>query len=552
MKKIAIAILMLTDLLIGSALAIAAPRTLVFTLSDQHSYYQYLENFIRSKRVLEQQFLKENPDGKVIVDITGDFSGVNEWTAREKGLVGQLGYDALALLSSGGETYNIGFGNHEGLDRGGEKGNQLFLQQSEQLLKTLSQNAGEPVYLIGSNFELSPAAAKLIRPYRDVIAPTGERQRYIGGLFDNFYAKTSKAAIKIFGPQIPLLDQMKTQIELAARDGIKTVYFMMHEDHVQLAKRLEELFLWMASRPEFAQIQIPVVYAAHSHKIAKIKVGDTWIINSGSHWQYTAVTLDENGRLVESQFMNFADQERVGQTAELSAIEEKVITKVRDFLNSATETKTPPRRAMQANFLETKFDLKAGRAELGNLICDALKYYGVDEAAKLANEKPVSNTFGFLFSSTYRREVPLQGAATQQDFYSMFPFAHMPVRILELPGSAIQKIYAGIRRKRLSTDQDYSPQLSSNLRESENFQLEEKINDVWIPLDAHKTYRLVLDHWLAVNGPEIPELQQVFQNESTTIKVRSALTEANILSKYGPKLMRERCNEGLHAQKPQP
>ena len=263
------------------------------------------------------------------------------------------------------------------------------------------------------------------------------------------------------------------------------------------------------------------------------------------------MVLNEDGDLESHQFMGHKDQLTLGKEAKLTPAEDKVLTMI-----STEKAKIKEELGLSINifesqgYAETKKDFKKGRVRLGNLICDAMRDYGVNELNTTPPPYKISGVLSFLTSSVYRREFPIPaGHISYSDILSMLPEDTETMKIGDIDGKSLQLLFSNIRAERILSQKKsdaYSPQLPSNVRETQNFQLEiQDSKNVWSPLDPKKTYRVVFDHWLGKNGPEIQEANRIFKEKVKWIQPVKSYTVANALVEFG-KLDQRSCESALN------
>ncbi len=520
---------------------------LIIAASDQHSQYENIENFLYSSRSLVDDFLKKNASGKVLYIVNGDFGGHSLWAQED---LGSLGYEMLKVLSKD-FTVLVGAGNHDGFDFKKKNGNKVFYDQNLDLIATLSENSGHPVYLVGSNFNLMPHGQELFRPYQDIHWGAHQKIRFIGGMFEGFFGKSNYIQtdpFQIFGDQLNLQSYLRDQIQQAANDHMSDVVLLVHDGYESLRNQVTQLQDWMATQSTIVNtIHIRLTLAADDHKIYQGQIGESWLIDSGSNYQYTAVYLNERNELDHYQFMDFSDQANLARTVRSSSTVvplpyAPLVEEIKAHITKVRQSAGMDEVVIPLHFKETKAEFSAGRVPLGNFICDAMVEYGRDELNSELNggesfqvASQVSEVFGFLESSTFRRVMPLTGPATVADVLSIFPFEE-PVQLFDLSGALLQRLYTSYVAFRNQRGLSL-PQLSSRLRVNRQAKLEYQSGDQWKALDDTKTYRLVMDHISGINGAKIDDFELILNGLARKINPKAVMTEKDVLVHYSKKVV---------------
>ena len=194
---------------------------------------------------------------------------------------------------------------------------------------------------------------------------------------------------------------------------------------------------------------------------------------------------------------------------------------------------------------QNKQTLKSGSALLGHLLADSLKSWGDGIVSQLplqllskVKEKPI--VLAMFNSSAYRRDSVIpQGPITRQLILGMNPFPGK-AKMYKLSGRDVQTIFSAIRSYRVEQHNGaYSPQISSNLREKNGFQLQVNLSSGWNKAKWRNIrpriyYYLVLDDWLAKNGYRIPELDRVLNSKSAKARVVAEEAMREILLRFFP------------------
>ena len=483
----------------------AHAQAMIVEFSDNHSAYQNLPTFLRSFDHWKAEFEKRHPGAPVVLIVNGDFAGLSEWSDADQGW---LGIQALATIAKSTHVVYV-LGNHDGFDLGViDRGNILV----ERQIKYLQENG---VHILGGNIDFTDRTRKWVEPHFDVLSASGRKMRFVGyGLEDLKDKSDWKPDVKpkIFTGISDTVAALKLDYAKASTAGIHDLIVFQHDYYDKLGPRIQTLLDHLGP---LTNTKIPVAFAGHDHKKYAGKVGDTFLYDSGSGYEYSIVELNAEGKVVRHQQMDRATQSflirgkakdpRLGQLAkDVESWLDRQIVKMNKVVG------------FTSGFHETKLVNKQGRTEIGTQLAEALVHWAEKhvQGSKLA-PFPVVALYN---SSSYRRDEPIPaGELTMAVYKSFYP---MPgeAKLFMATGREIQDIFRAIRVRRETDDGNYTPQISRRLIEKDSKQLYFDGK----PIDAEKTYYLALDPWLSRNGNNLPELD-------TFLATRDAKAKAKLL-----------------------
>ena len=524
-------------MVISCNLRVAFGELLIIQSSDNHSKYKRIEKFLVSSHEIISEFKKKYPKGEVIFVFNGDYSGASSF-ANHRQDRGQLGLEVMATLA---QKYKVlfTFGNHEAFDWLAEgDANELLHKQ----LKYLHQNG---VINLVSNITTRNRTQNYITGHFDYISRVGKKIRFQGLQLETFFEKV--ASFNGHGPDEVLevdsyLESAKKLIGRAKRDEVDSLVFAYHEGFTKVVKATEDILEYIPRK-----MKMPVAFAAHDHLVKDTFIEKTFVIDSGSNFDFSAVVLSDKGKLISHKFFDKKAQidlaaKGKGVPKYLRSTVKKLTSHINELLDLSSEgLKTIP------EISENKLTLKKQRSNvLGNSLGDSLREFGL---SKIQDKElpPVKEVIGMFNSSSYRNDSNLdEGILSETDIREMAPIKNN-VTIHRLTGQEVQIFFEGLRRFR-EREEIYSPQMSANIRESDNYQLLIRNKRAsWKPLKFDKEYYLVLDNWLAINGYHIPEHDKL----ALESKIVGSMDQYEVLSKYIHNALRENffremsCHEGM-------
>lgn len=525
--------------------------TYIIQTSDSHSAFDRMALFIKAVSALRVEIMSRDPDAQIILKFNGDFGGASEFTTLDKG---DAGYDAVAALSA---DYGIVvvMGNHEGFDEKGAAGNELFLRQNKSLVDRISRVQGKPFRVLAANVVPQSLGKDLFAPYADFKTKEGVPFRVVGMVLEPFF--TASTYDRFSYPQLiksisPVHETLYQQMEQARRDGVHTVIPMIHDGVGVPARLLENLSPeWLAQN----QLNIPLMFAGHDHRVVREKIRNTWLVDSGSGFSFTLTVLDKSLKVVgEPKYFGERAQRdlavrpshfTLGEARALVAIEESM--RDVDQINGVVI-------GHSRGFRSTKHQLKKGRDPLGDSVSNSLAdwarvTFGQKSDDLLADHglkrSDILGFFGFYNSSSYRREKPIpEGPLTRYVPISIYP---MPGTgdMLIVTGAQVEALYKAFRTH-LHNMEKYSPQISSNLKADEDFSLQTvSENGEWLPLKKDGRYVLAMDHWMATNGYDVPGWRDII-NTPDTVRIPTQTDIRDVLLQFLPShLGPEECTDEM-------
>lgn len=521
-----IAPILLSIFLITIVSSFSSAQVLIVELSDVHSAYDRLPNFLRSFSELRENYLKTEPQGKVVVIVNGDYTGLSAWTIEG----GWLGIKALEHISKQAQVLFV-MGNHDAFDWStAEDGNRLMAQQLQRMSML-------GIHVMGSNFDYDRVTDALVEKKFDFTPASGKTIRFVGLGLPQFFQKSNWTE----DPYAPVILRVKRSqpimrdaVEAAAKDRIPSLILFQHDSQTDVVRRIRRLKV-----PE--GLSLPVVFAAHDHLLAQDQVGQTHIVDSRSNYDFTAVKLDRKNQVKDIKFYDQAAQEKMARAYLLrkSAKPEFHDSSQEIFLRSAERYVEKLKIQNQeivtdtGGFTDFKYSLKEGPRPLGTALAETLRAWATAQMVTLnpsANSLPVIAMYN---SSSYRRDDAIPAGEIDRSVVSSFyPF---PGRVLmfQTTYQTVQKLFSDLRQWRLGEDGKYTPQLSANLYETENFQLVEA--DTQIPLTDKPNQQviLVLDSWLSQNGYKIDSFDQFLKTHSAL----AAYPHKDIMQEYVAKVL---------------
>lgn len=490
---------------------------LIIQTGDNHTAYDRAPDFLKSVEVLRSDYLKANPNGQVILMINGDFGGVSAWSQDR----GWMGIEMLRKLT---EKYLVMYnlGNHDGFDWGiDEKGNELVYSQLRKL-----KDAG--VHLLMGNIVATEETKNLFEPFLDLQSRSGRITRFVGLALEIFFKKSNwnkDSKRGIFKAIENNLASAKRHLEIADRERVEELIFFQHEG-VERSEQLS-IALQAEAKKQNLRVKMPVLFAAHDHLQASLKVGQTVVVDSQSNYDFSTVEIDSDGRVAHSEFFPKEKQSTLAARVQKNSIEfkfsEAISRKVEEIRLSLSQTLGKTR-----GFSDVKWNLKKGRAALGTALAESLRLWVQNTLGNVGgvNREIVS----FYNSSSYRRDDPIpEGNLTRLIFESFYPFPGH-AKIFEMNGAEVQTIFKAIRLYRINDDGLYTPQMSKNLSEGEGFQLIIDQGRSSREINPHEIYWVALDPWTSANGYQIPEVDIILKDK------RPLKTEniTQVFLKYGP------------------
>lgn len=501
---------------------VASANIRIYRSSDIHSDYDKTEGYVKTTAALTQEFLAQDPKGTVVHLVNGDIAGMGDWTYHDRGgttykIFGDLAKDHRLIVN---------LGNHEAFDYRGQAGNDLFKKQVRDLIRIAKKTEKNANFKITTaNLDLTWIGKRLFKPYEDLTSNTGAKLRVVGLVLDDFYkysAYDPNAKYQAFRNVTSMLDVAKEQILQSRADGIDAVILMFHEEYQLVTQLTAQILEWKKSQPDLANLKIPVVVAAHDHLMKIVPVGETTVIDSGSNFQFSMIDLDDNLNLKEVRQFDTKDQAAFMNFSVLTKNEKKAIERAKKEKHLVLTDLAKIILGKTEGFSDTRVELKQGRRALGTKMAETLRDWAIQELSD--QNILVKDVVAFWNSGTYRmnKAIP-KGHITKLTTFQIYP-SPFPSYIYVMKGAQVQRIFEALRRYG-SSKNEFTPQTSANLTESETHQLP--------MLETGSDYALALDSWLGVNGFELPEIEEIFKN-SRKIETKE-INILDVLEKYLPK-----------------
>lgn len=291
-------------------------KVLVIGTSDQHSFYQRLPLFIRNLAKVRRDFLNQNPFGKVILAINGDFNGRSSYALDR----GTLGYDVVKFLARDYEVI-MNLGNHEAFDWSSKFGNRLFVRQARELTGAISTDERQFRFTT-ANLQLTDLGKEFFEPYHDV--KDGDRRiRFVGLVLNRFFEVSryqAEGAYQLFEGMTPMEEEARTQLLAAAKDGVDNVVFLCHENFGHVKQLVRDLDLWRNNR-KLKLPKVSVAFAGHDHHIDSLKLRGSLAIDAGLHYDFSTVVLDDQGQVEDFQIYDESAQKALKEPIRMTNAE---------------------------------------------------------------------------------------------------------------------------------------------------------------------------------------------------------------------------------------
>lgn len=505
----------------------AFAEVLIIESSDQHSAYEKLPAFLDQLHAVVADFKGKHPTGKVVLLINGDFSGASIWSVADRGW---LGYQVLKQLNQDMQVVFVP-GNHDGLDWGkGGRGNDLLLKQMKFL-----REAGIPV--LGTNIVPGAGAQGLFSNHFDLLSSTqrGEQKIRIAGFtLESLKQQSGYDPSAKTQPIESLSDSVNGVLKLiqqARKDHVSKVVLAFHESTAGVQEILKRV---IASDPT-AKGFVSATFAAHDH-IPWVGVSsEVPLFNGGGDFDYAQVQLSDEGRIRDSKLSHPIPRAEGSETSLAKTVDR--------FVKARQEQEKVPWVEIPG-YAETRADFVQRRTPLGTHLADALTDWARQESG---SELPV---VGLYNSTAYRGNTALpEGAMSRGDLKKIYPFFNF-AKSVGVSGRELQESYNELKSYGREKLKAFTPQLSSNLRESADGKLEIlQKNGSWKALKENQVYNVAMDAWLSENGFKLPHWSWV--NDPS--RLLTSRMHQDVLVEYAParlgKLLTKRVAGGSCGQK---
>lgn len=592
----------LLALIVGFHLLIAGTPAAplgILTSSDQHSNYWRLIDWIYTVAHTHREFKKKYPDGVFIINIPGDFNGIeSQSTQFPEGSnlrtdFGRTGIEVLAFLSHLCDIIKIP-GNHDEFDWEEEErgsGNRLFLEHHSELITWINQEGRQhhrvgPFKLLAANLVPGPHGRDLFQPYSDIAMPDGRKVRFVGGILDIFFSKSSydrSGKLRLIEDVGPLAEMAKKQVDAAVRDGVTDVVFTIHEQIAGergLKNMARELDAHIARNPhglDYSRLRTPIIFGAHEHSMKSSRVDGRLFVQSGSKQDAHFVVLNDAFEIIEEEQFGKNEQaairaEMEPRRASLHVFEKYALSRVEARLAEISQgLNLAPLGRTERGFPYVKRDFHKGQSTGGHILANILRSYGPDvpvtdvlrsygaaQDLPLGSMDEIIDDVAFYNSSSNRLETPILPGTTMTYIEVMHLYGFPSrVAVFVVTGWELNELFRSARSAEAARGK-YSPQLSSNLRETEGYQLEILRNEKWEPLQPGGQYRLTTDGFLGQNGPGLEVWETILgikarkQEHSVHPRMTDLIAKNVGRMDFCPDLLREKRFHHLGSLQPDP
>ena len=292
-------------------------ETLIIQSSDQHSSYKKMLDFLASIEVLSSQFKSRYPDGKIVIVVNGDVSSYAKYSLESLDR-GHLIYKTLSQLA---RKYFVvyTFGNHDAFDW---DDSQLFLEQMH-LLKS------EGVNLVVGNVDFYSGYEDLFEPSVDLINPSGKIIRFIGYTLPYYNKKNKLEKFQRRGPKIiKEIKGINMGIPLKKANRQRKINSVVISMHLGISKAK-----WFVSQLNpSSKKKLKLVFAGHDHQKEMSKISKVHLIDSGAYFHFSAVILNDKGRVLFKKFFPNELQKDMAEQLNSKSLEAQLIDQAEDRL----------------------------------------------------------------------------------------------------------------------------------------------------------------------------------------------------------------------------
>ncbi|MGE4233247.1 MAG: metallophosphoesterase [Bacteriovoracia bacterium] len=489
-------------------------KHLVFLVSDTHAAYENYEAFGAQISKKVTSFRKDNPTGQVLFVFNGDIGGIS--TSGELDY-GYLDFELITALSKSFDVVTS-LGNHEGFDFNDiHPPQEIFLEQANKFTKITGRK------ILSANLAPVAEAKHLFDPYQD--HQWGKTKlRIVGISLKTFFYESNyqfNSAFRVFENIDPpeYLDTLKTQIQMAANDGIDTVLFFIHDGGKRLESVWREFVDWKNSDPVLSKIYTPLLGAGHLHQKVNLDVQKTKIVEAGYEFDFAAITLDDDLKEVieVEQFSpkNFSVSPKdsvIAELADVVASAGKILSQ--GDAENAIEIAPPLIEILYHPSQKADFR----KQKVGHILATAIQEYAQRELEKDSGKfgsQTVVATLGFynLLSYGWGAKIDrlFEERITMGAVKSMLHFkSRIGMKVLK--GSDVLATIAALRKYSLSSARPFlTPLFSYNFIERDNEYWVVGANKQLTRVEPEHLYLVAMDHYTYNNGYKIDELDEVYK-----------------------------------------
>lgn len=488
-----------------------------FLLSDIHNNYARMITSIRAMSVIAQAVEQDYPGIRIVLSLNGDTGGLSNFTdflLEEDGIESDYGSTMLESLALLGHYYWIAktLGNHEQFDWAREPGNlghTLFLDQQREFMYDLWEIGKQrDFHILGANVVPGETALGLFGSYMDVPLNNGDKVRYIGLVLNNFFRRSNyvrDSPIEVIRDIRPMSKVAIEQLLKAEADNVTRLVFQVH-DRNEEAIDVHEGMLEFSSSSEEPRLGVkyPVWFAGHDHEYeVQVSNGATFL-QCGSEGDFCTVLLDDKHNVVKHKRFGRAQQQKLLETpVRLRPYEQLAVSLLEKRLSQLKEAFDVQEQVLGHTTVRfpNKAELKKQPLDFGTETANILAGYG-DTRDK--TRRFVANV-AMINSSSIRWDDPPIGDVRRRDMRRIYPFLGR-VGVFYRTGAQIQKMFRALREYRQLTENYYTPQLCSQLKEAvgPGHRLMILIDGQWVPIESVSgQIRLTLDPWLSEDGYEL-------------------------------------------------
>lgn len=514
--------------------------------SDAHSSLERLGDQLSTIDHLGQAYLKEHSDGEFIVFINGDYTSINSLSRADKGYSSLL---ALKKLRDRGYTVIFTPGNHDAFDWAGEVNEaELFLEQ----MKLLSEWG---VVILAENLD------KPTRPLKNYLnshykLKTLEKSTYFLGLTINRLMSKSNLsqsnADTLFREVLSYEKALERSIKALKKNADDPIDLIIgaHESHQGLHSVSKKINAEIEKRK--LAFKTLLYMAGDDHLVASYKTDEgTVISDGGAQGSFNVIEISKQGVVetvdhfaISEESLNGVDENqfRLGALNEVkkNTVPSEFMSEfVTDLNNKVQETKKRLSKVLfylRGTILTQKHGMKAGRTNLGSLLAEALKRWGMDEVGVDSD----TLILAFVNSSSYRLEEALkEGKVTEYLVREMYPFLN-EATVYRLKGEEIQNLFRILRSNYATTNHGrYTPQMNFGIKETKNG-LKMLVNGKWKKIRKNSTYHVVLDGWLSEHRfGESYQIQEWIEALTNKAPLATKIFQ-DVLVEYLPQVMIDR------------
>lgn len=574
-------------------------NTLIVVLSDTHAHNGNIKGAMLLIAQKAHDFLKQHPDGDLILVGAGDIGGMSEWTDT----FGDEVWDMFAAFSGRFHLVMLA-GNHETFDYNGggpkpdeKDGNELFLDQIERFQEKVERISGAKPYLLNASMQLTETGKRIFAPNQTIALHSGKKLFFFGTELEEFFSKCyyrSKSRCLFFDrPAVDdLLSVGMRQFNIARRLKADAVIPVGHDYHTNMLALKKELDQKYASAPtNYPYPAVPWAIGAHDHILG----ARNGVADAGSLFRMVTIELGPNLESLNAQTDDFAqlDAARDYSWDHLTEIEREYLSTVdpliearREVLNRVVATTVHP---LESKEITKKRETKSGELMANALAAAAYKHARmffqvsitmmepsnsehrpgsehqsppsdsrivVPKHAKLITVNQMTDrtrkdgmlpVIAFHNSSSYRSDFtfPVGHQLTYGEVWQMYAFpGHAQVVLVTVDETL--ELYNALRASRYGADETFTPQVSSNVVLTDNSGRVDRLmptrlsvydGDELKPRGSASKLWLALDPFTARNGYRNTVIKNILKSKKRVWLPPMADTHSQIVQKFIPKLV---------------